>query len=330
MWDSLPRPFFVLAPLDDVTDVVFREMVAQAGPPHVFFTEFTNVDALFSKGRAATLPRLYFTANQRPIVAQFWGVKPDNFYRAAQLAAELGFDGLDINMGCPDKNVRKAGACSALIDNRPLAAEIIAATKAGAPHLPLSVKTRLGVKTLQTEDWIGWLLEQKLAAITIHARTVLEMSNVPAHWDEVGRAALLRDRHARGTYIIGNGDVMSLAEARERAAQYGVDGVMIGRGIFRNLWFFNPDQDMQRLPAAKRLNLLQKHVELFEHTWGERKNPATMKKFLKMYISDFAGAAALREHLMAAATLPELRALIEARMPQRAKATTITGYGPAL
>lgn len=308
MWDTLPKPFFALAPLDDVTDVVFREMVANAAKPDMFFTEFTNCDALFSKGREATLPRLRFTENQRPIIAQLWGVTPENFFKTAQLVSELGFDGIDINMGCPDKNVRKAGACSALIDNRTLAAEIIAATKEGAKELPVSVKTRLGVKALATDDWISWLLGQSLAAIIIHGRTVLEMSDVPAHWDEIGRAVELRDELAPETYIVGNGDVMSLYEAREKVIQYGVDGVMIGRGIFKNLWFFSEAMPMADRPITERLAALRRHVELFLATWGDTKNPATMKKFLKMYVSDFKGASALREELM---RLPTLEALIE-------------------
>ncbi len=313
MWDTLPKPFFVLAPLDDVTDIVFREIVAEAGRPDVFFTEFTNVEALFSKGREATLPRLTFTPRQHPIVAQLWGITPENFYKAAQLVGELGFDGIDINMGCPDKNVRKSGACSALIDNRPLAAEIIAATKEGARQLPVSVKTRLGVRALQTEDWIGWLLEQNLSALTIHGRTVAEMSDVPAHWDEIGRAVELRNKVAPSTYMIGNGDVMNLREGHERVAESGVDGVMIGRGIFHNLRLFNREKNAE-WPVNDRLRTLARHVELFEKTWGQSKNPATMKKFLKMYVSDFPGASALRENLMQAHTLPELRSLLDTCM----------------
>jgi tRNA-dihydrouridine synthase len=308
MWQTLPNPFFALAPLDDVTDVVFREMVALAAKPDVFFTEFTNCDALFSKGREITLPRLRYTENQRPIIAQLWGVTPGNFYKAAQLVSELGFDGIDINMGCPDKNVRKAGACSALIDNRSLAAEIIAATKEGSGKLPVSVKTRLGVRAVATEDWISWLLEKELAAIIIHGRTVLEMSDVPAHWDEIGRAVELRNELASETYIVGNGDVMSLPEAHDKVAQYGVDGVMIGRGIFKNLWFFSEATPMINRPMAERLAALRCHVELFLETWGTTKNPATMKKFLKMYVGDFKGASALREELM---RLPTLEVLID-------------------
>lgn len=316
MWETLPKPFFALAPLDDVTDVVFREMVAEAAPPDLFFTEFTNCDALFSKGRKATLPRLRYTQNQRPIVAQVWGVLPANYFRAAQLIVELGFDGIDINMGCPDKNVRKAGACSALIENRALAAEILAATKAGAGNLPVSVKTRLGGRFMQTDTWIRWLIEQKLAAITIHGRTVAEMSNVPAHWDEIGRAVNMRNDLKSATLILGNGDVASLAEAHQKVEQYGVDGVMIGRGIFRNLWFFDSSRSIQTMSVAERLQALQKHIQLFLDTWGNNKNPATMKKFLKMYVSDFAGAAGVRERLMAAASLPELQALLDRCMDE--------------
>jgi tRNA-dihydrouridine synthase len=338
VWDNLKKPFFVLAPLDDVTDVVFRQMVAEvaqlgeprpagrAAKPDLFFTEFTNCDALFSKGREATLPRLRFTEQQQPIIAQLWGVTPENYFKTAQLVAELGFDGIDINMGCPDKNVRKAGACSALIDNRPLAAEILAATKEGAPDLPVSVKTRLGIRGIQTDDWIGWLLQQDLAAITIHGRTVLEMSAVPAHWDEIGRAVQLRNEVAPKTYIVGNGDVMSLAEAHEKVKDYGVDGVMIGRGIFKNLWFFDPTSSRfaglrgagseSGMPVEARLKALEKHIRLFLDTWGGSKNPATMKKFLKMYVSDFPGAAALREELM---NQPTLEVLLERLGAESAK-----------
>src|SRR5436190_3288770 len=204
IWQSLKKPIYILAPMEDVTDTVFRRIVMQTGKPDLFFTEFTNVEGMFSKGDKKVNQRLQFTQKEKPIIAQIWGLKPENYFKAGKLLAEMGFDGIDINMGCPEKNIIKKGACSGLIHNPSLAKEIIHATKEAAGNLPVSVKTRIGFKEIQTEKWIGFLLEQNLAALTIHGRTAAEMSAVPAHWDEIGKAVERRSEKKLPTLIIGN------------------------------------------------------------------------------------------------------------------------------
>lgn len=311
LWTQLKspkKPILSLAPMDDVTDVVFRQVVAEVAPPDVFFTEFTNCDALWSPGREVHGRRLLFTEDQRRIVAQIWGAKPENYYKTAQLLVEKGFDGIDINMGCPDKAVRASGACSALIENRTLAAEIIAATKEGAGELPVSVKTRLGVKQTITEDWIGWLLEQDLAALAIHGRTVAQMSKVPADWEEIGRAVELRDEMQKETVMFGNGDVVSYEQAVEYAQRYGVDGVMIGRGIFQDLWMFDPKRTAMDVPLDERLAWLDRHLELWQQQWGEDgRNPDIMRKFLKVYVAGLPGANQMRQFVMEERSISGMR-----------------------
>ncbi len=311
-WQQLKKPFFILAPMDDVTDVVFRQIVAEAAPPDVFFTEFTNVDGLFSIGRDKLLPRFKFTTEQHPIVAQIWGKNPENYLKAARLIKKLGFDGIDINMGCPDKAICKNGCCASLIDNHDLAQKIISATRKGAGGLPVSVKTRLGFKTLQTEEWLSFLLQQDLAAITIHGRTAKEMSKVPVHWDEIAKAVSLRDQIAPQTLIIGNGDILSKEEGIAKAQKYHLDGIMIGRGIFQNLWIFAKDSgfaQLTRMTPDKRVKLLLHHATLFDQTWGSTKNFAILRKFFKNYVSDFPNASDIRSELMTTTSLPEVEAI---------------------
>ena len=283
--------------MEDVTDTVFRQIVASCGKPDVFFTEFTNADGLCSKGREIVAKRLIFTKEERPIVAQIWGNNPENYYKSAKLIRVMGFDGIDINMGCPDKTVVKRGLCSGLINNPSLAEEIILAAREGAKGLPISVKTRIGYKNIETK-WIGFLLGLKLEAITVHARTVYEMSKVPAHWDEIGKVVKLRNSMKAKTLIIGNGDVKSIDEAQQKYKQYKVDGIMIGRGIFNNLWVFNRNINPKNIPYKEKLQLLIKHIELFDKTWGKTKNFAIMKKFYKIYISDVPDASDFRSKLM--------------------------------
>lgn len=297
-WNNLKSPFTVLAPMEDVTDTVFRQIVTSCGRPDVYFTEFTNCEGIQSKGKPKIIHRLQYTFEEHPIVAQIWGLNPENYYKTATLANEMGFDGIDINMGCPEKSIVKNGACSALINNPHLASEIISATKTGAQGIPVSVKTRIGFKTVQTKEWIGFLLTQNLDALTIHGRTTKEMSLVPAHWDEIGKGVMLRDKMKKKTIIIGNGDVMSLRDAHDKARLYGLDGVMIGRGIFYNPWLFNQGVKIEEITKLQRLSLLLKHTNLFTKTWGTSKNFSILKKFFKIYIRDFDGAGELREKLM--------------------------------
>ena len=308
-WKEIEKPFLVLAPMEGVTDFVFREIVATELPkPQVLMTEFTNVESLMSKGFDNTIIRFKFSEKQRPIVAQIWGMKPDNFYKSAKLIAELGFDGLDINMGCPVREIFKMGACAALINNRPLAKEIIEAVKKGANGLPISIKTRIGIKEAITEDWTGFLLEQKIDALIIHGRTVEQMSAVPADWNEIEKVVKLRDKISPDTLIIGNGDVESCAEAVSKYKEFGVDGVMIGRGIFHNPWVFEKGVKIHKPEEYKKV--LIKHLNLYEKTYKDVGNYHAMKKFFKMYINNFKGANQLRIKFMESNNYKEARALI--------------------
>lgn len=310
-WKQLPKPFTVLAPMDDVTDVVFREVIADAARPDVFFTEFTNVEALCSAGREAQIRRLKYTENQRPVVAQIWGIKPENYKTVAQLCKELGFDGIDINMGCPDKSACKRGACAGMINNPELARAVIEATLEGADGVPVSVKTRIGFTRRQTESWIPFLLQFPLAALTLHGRTAAELSKVPAHWDEIAKAVELRNQLRPETIFIGNGDVQSMSEVLQKHRSYGVDGVMIGRGIFLDPWVFaKPDQRPPDTPF-NRLSLLKTHLDLWEKTWTGSKQFSPMRKFVKMYVHGWPNSADLRAKLMECPDPACLRAMIE-------------------
>ena len=296
-WLKLPRPFTILAPLDGVTDIVFRQIVTELGKPDVLFTEFTMTDGLISKGREKVAERLLYHEDQKPIVAQIWGTKPEHFYEVAKDLHARGFAGIDINMGCPDRTVIKNGACSALMRNSKLAAEIIQATKEGAGDLPVSVKTRIGFEKESIDTWIEFLLKQNLSALTIHLRTVRELSKVPAHWEEMKKVIQLRNNIAPETLIIGNGDITSLTEIQEKFKLYGCEGFMIGRGIFANPWMFSKKIDVQTVTPKERINFFLHHIELFERQWQGEKNFANLKKFAKTYINNFPEAALFREKL---------------------------------
>ena len=309
VWNKLPKPFVVLAPMEEVTDHVFREIVATELPrPDLCFTEFTNVEALNSEGFDRTIHRFKFSENQRPIIAQIWGMKPENYEKAAKLIAELGFDGIDINMGCPDRAVVKMGACSALINNRPLAKEIIEATKKGAGKLPVSVKTRIGLKEVVTEEWITFLLEQKIAALTVHGRTSKQMSDVPADWDEIKKAVEIKNKISPKTIFIGNGDVTTYTDGVEKCKKYGTDGAMIATGMLHNPWAFDKEDKVRTL--KDNTEVLIKHLHLYEETYGKGKHYDVMKKFFKMYINNFDGASKLRGKLMETKTIEEALKLL--------------------
>ncbi len=324
VFPDMPKPFLILAPMDDVTDTVFRRIVGDCAPPDLYFTEFVNVDGLQSPGRSRLLKKLLFTDSERPLVAQIWGKSPENFRKTAAelvdgtIARELGlpegigFAGIDLNMGCPEKTVVKNGICSGLINDRPLASDIIKATQAGAAgRLPVSVKTRLGFNEIDL-TWHEFLLGHDLDMLTIHGRTRKEMSEVPAHWDVIGQVSELRDRVAPGTLIAGNGDIMSHAEAIKLAQEYGLDAVMIGRGIFHDPYVFAADSPWPQTNPIGRLELYEKHVRLFAATWQHRERPVrTLNRFCKVYVNGFDGARELRDHLMDAASTDELLSLLD-------------------
>jgi tRNA-dihydrouridine synthase len=272
-WNTLPKPFFILAPMYDVTDVAFRHVISHCGPPHVFFTEFVSTDGLMSTGRERLLHHLLKEKGPTPLVAQVFGARSEKFRETAKFIRELGFNGIDINMGCPDKNIIKGGSCAALYRTPELARDIILATKEGAGSMPVSVKIRIGDTKIDWERWIATLLEAKPAAISIHLRTRKEMSKVPAHWElmpeivsTIHGSIRLEDR----PFIIGNGDVLTLKDAREKVAQTNCDGVMIGRGVFQNPWVFAEDQPTQH-PLEAKAALLLMHARLYEQYFSDTK-----------------------------------------------------------
>ena len=297
-WNELHKPIYILAPMEDVTDTVLRQVIARCGKPAVFFTEFTNVEGMFSKGERHVIQRLQYTEAERPLVAQIWGTRPENFYKAAKKLIDMGFDGIDLNMGCPASGVMQKGACSGLINNRPLAKEIIDATKEGAAGiLPVSVKTRLGFRAIDF-SWIAFVLEQNPAVLTVHARTVSEMSKVPAHWDRLKTVVEMRNAMNSTTLIIGNGDVKSLGDAQQKVAEAGADGAMIGRGIFDNPFLFSGNITLSDKTPQEKMQLLLDHMHLWVETWGDSKHFPILRKFFKVYANGFPGAQDLRMQLM--------------------------------
>lgn len=321
-----------MAPLANVTDAAFRRMIAKyskpAGP-QVFYTEFVSADGLMKGNRKVLLKDLLFSEAERPIVAQFFTGSPEMMERAAALAAELGFDGVDINMGCPDRSVEKSGGGAALIKNPKLAAELIVAAKRGAPNLPISLKTRLGYNKDVLEEWLPVLLEAEPVAITIHARTRKEMSAVPARWDRVKRAVEIRNEMKSKTLIIGNGDLKDISDAREKIKESSADGAMLGRAIFGTPWLFGsaefatqkvlgsalpqPDHFASQIPPplGVRLQVMVEHTKLFEELLGGVKNFAIMKKHFKAYCEGFPGAKGLRMKLMETENATQVEGIVK-------------------
>ncbi len=284
--------------MSGVTDVAFRFVLAKYGKPDVIFTEFISCDGLCSDGKKKLLKQLKFDKSEKPIVVQLFGAMPEHFYESAKLCQKLDFDGIDINMGCPDKDVIKQRAGAALIQNPVLAAEIINSTKKGAGNLPVSVKTRLGYSVIETEKWIDFLLKQNLTAITIHGRTKKQRYAGKVYWNEIKKVKKM----AQKTLIIGNGDVKTLNEAHALAKKYDLDGIMIGRALLSNPFLFNKNNSA----VPKKMEILIEHVELFEKFYPNR-NFSDIKKFYKAYISGFPGASRFRLKLMKANNAKELK-----------------------
>lgn len=314
---SKNKPFFVLAPMDDVTGTVFRRIIHDCAPADYYVTEFVNVDGLCSPGRSKLMPKLSTINDKGSVIAQIWGKVPDNFM---QIASEIssgvipGFSGIDLNFGCPDKAVLKNECCSALAQPhlRERAVSIIKATKAGAGKMPVSIKTRLGFDGVDY-SWHKLLLEQKPSMLSVHVRTTRQMSKVPAQWEAIEEIVKLRDEISPTTKIVLNGDIMNRQQGEELAKKYKVDGIMIGRGVFHNPLCFSKDGSWkwEKYGKASKIELFRKHLELFMNTWpnGERKyNP--LKKFVKIYISGFAGAAELRDKIMHTNTPEEAFAVL--------------------
>ncbi|MCD6249710.1 MAG: tRNA-dihydrouridine synthase [candidate division Zixibacteria bacterium] len=291
-WDELKRPILALSPMDDITDAACRRLVARCGKPDVMLTEFVSVNGLCSPGRKRLIEDLRFDEIERPVVAQLFGTNPELFRRSAELVAELDFDGVDINMGCPVKVVCNTGAGSSLINEPELAIEIVQATIEGAGKLPVSIKTRIGYNKIQTEEWASHLLQANPAALTFHLRTRKEQSKVPAHWEEMPKIVKLAA--GTGVLILGNGDIKSIAEAEKVVTETGCDGVMIGRAIFGNPWLFNREWSEKDISVDERLDTMLEHCRLYEEVFGDKKKFLVMRKHLMAYASGFPGAKDLR------------------------------------
>lgn len=346
-WQQLKTPFFALAPMADVTDPAFRRIVAKYGKPDVLWTEFVSADGLAHPvAREKLIRDLAYVEAERPIVAQLFSSNPDNMRAAAKLCAELGFDGVDINMGCPDKTIEKQGCGSAMIKTPDKAALVIQAAKEGiqtsGKNIPLSVKTRVGYNTVEIDTWIPFLLKQNIAALTVHARTRKDLSLVPARWEYITEVVRLRNEIAPQTLIIGNGDVSDMSDGREKALATGCDGIMIGRAIFGNPWLFNTETKILKrgswkknfflkllpnawakklmgdsrytlsdIPLEDKLAVMVEHARLFEKLLGDIKNFAIMKKHFKAYAHGFPGAKELRIQLMETKNTDEVEGIVK-------------------
>lgn len=346
-WKKIPKPFFVLAPMLDITDSPFRQIVSQCGKPDVFFTWFVSVDGLCSAGKNNILirPNLKITKKERPIVVQLFGKDPEKFEEAAKIVAKLGFDGIDINMGCPDKDVLKQGAGAELIKNPKLAREIIKAVKRGAGKIPVSVKTRVGFyKSSEMKNWMGEILKEKPTVICLHARTAKQRYGGEADWKLIKEAVFLAK--GSGTLIIGNGDVKSIEDGLRKAKESKAEGIMIGREILNNPWVFNKNNDLHirpcqsdcygamtdnfiiappknRIAIAKcvslkdevskeeKIKMLIKHATIFERYYKNIKGFNNFKKYLKAYVSGFDGSKELRMKLMEAKNAKEVAKFIK-------------------
>ena len=311
IWQQLRAPFTCLAPMEGVTDLVFRQVITKAGRPDLFFTEFTNVSSYASeKGRHDALNRLQTTAQDAPIIAQIWGKNPEHFAETAKALSGLGFQGLDINMGCPDRHVNKAGGGAAMIKTPDLAVECIRQAKQHTT-LPVSVKTRLGFTYLEEyQAWLTTLLQQDLAALTVHLRTRKEMSKVPAHYELIPEIIKLKNQIAPQTKLIINGDIKNLQHVKQLHQKYPeVDGFMIGRGVFENPYCFTDHQ-----PTESELkNLFLYHLDLYDQrvvelgAKGDRYPYEPLKHFFKISIHGQPGSKDLRARLMSCQSTKELR-----------------------
>lgn len=309
-WSELPRPFFILAPMEDVTDIVFRHVVSEAARPDVFFTEFTNTESYcHPEGIHSVRDRLTFSEDEQPMVAHIWGDKPEQFRKMSIGLKEMGFKGIDLNMGCPVANVAKKGKGSGLILRPERAAEIIQATKEGG--LPVSVKTRLGYYEIdEWKDWLKHVFEQDIANLSIHLRTRREMSKVDAHWELIEAIKTMRDEIAPYTLLTINGDIPDRQKGLELANKYGIDGVMIGRGIFHNPFAF--EKEPREHTSEELLDLFRLHLSLYEkYSNEETQQFKALRRFFKIYIRGIKGASQLRHKLMSTETIDEARELLD-------------------
>lgn len=326
-WEKLKKPIFVLAPMHDVTDAAFRNVIAKYGKPDVFYTEFVSTEALMSeKGHDKVTHYLKFSEIEHPIIAQVFGAKSEKFFETTKLVASLGFDGIDINMGCPEKNAVRGGSCAGLFHTPDIAKELILACKRGAEEyakehpehnnglpIPVSIKIRIGDTKVDWENWISNLLEAKPAAIAIHLRTRKEMSKVDAHWEEMPKIVKFINEHTTPEdrpVIIGNGDVQNIEQAQKLIDETNCDGVMLGRAIFGNPWLFA--KNLTTPPTLEeRLAVLIEHTKLYEKLFKGTKPFDIMKRHFKAYVAGFNGAAELRGQMFETKSAEELEDVVK-------------------
>ena len=311
IWQDLKPPFFILAPMEGVTDIVFRAVITKAGRPDLFFTEFTNVSSYASeKGRKNALERLEISPTDSPIIAQIWGKNPDHFSELCSAVESLGFSGVDLNMGCPDRRVNRAGGGAAMIKTPDLAVECIRRART-ATKLPVSVKTRLGFTSVdEWKNWLETLLKENLPALTIHLRTRKEMSKVPAHYELIPEILALKNQISPDTKLIINGDISDKTSALHLYEKYPeIDGFMIGRGVFKNPYCFTNHAPTR----AELLSLFNLHLDLFDENAKKRERQPSfepLKHFFKIYLNSFQGASELRAELMNCHSTAEVRKIL--------------------
>jgi len=309
IYRTFERPILSLAPMEEVTDTVFRQVVASIQRPDLFYTEFVNVEGVNSQGRDKVQQRLQYDKSEKPIIAQLWGIEPNNYYYVSKFVKDLGFDGVDINMGCSVKKVvSKYNGSGMMIADRGYVKDVIDSVKEGAEGLPISIKTRLGWDSYDL-DWIKFLLEQNLDALTIHGRTATGFRSKKVLWSRITPCVDLRNELGKKTLIFGNGEIQSLKQAKLYAEKFKVDGVMIGRAAITNPWIFSGNEG---IPLKESFEMFKKHILLFKDTWGETKDFNVLKKFVKSYIYGFVGSQEIREDLMNTGSIEELLSKVEA------------------
>jgi tRNA-dihydrouridine synthase len=304
-WGQFKPGFTILAPMEGVTDIAFRRVVAKAARPDIFYTEFTNVNSYVSeKGRSNALERLRYEDCEKPLVAQIWGTQPEMFLETAQALKQLGFEAVDINMGCPDRHVVATGGGSGLIRTPARAVEIIRSTKMAG--LATSVKTRLGYTSVdEWHDWLSVLLNEHPDALTVHFRTKKEMSKVAAHYELVPEVIKLRNELSPSTKLIVNGDLERPSDGA-KFIEMGADGLMIGRGVFHNPFCF--EKEPREHSREELIELMKYHLDLYEKYGLAPYEP--LKHFYKIYINNFPGASEIREKLMQTKSIAEAREVL--------------------
>ncbi len=319
-WQKLRKPFFVLAPMADVTDSAYRKLIAQFGKPDVTWTEFVSADGLYHTREIKKMldeenplmRDLVFSDAERPIVAQIFGSNVDTVAYSAELISNLGFDGIDLNMGCPDRSIEKQGAGAALIKNPTLAVELVEAVRSGSARsgrqLPVSVKTRVGYSHEIIDEWIPAILSVAPNALTVHLRTRKELSLAPAHWELLPRVVALRDKTGVDTLIIGNGDIRDRTDAIKKTTESGADGAMVGRSVFGNPWIF-AGRTYDETSNNERLDALATLARYFEEITPP-KSFHILKKHIKAFVGGFSGASELRARLMNAESADEIAEII--------------------